>query len=156
MAVQKVTPSTPKTLVAKSLRAVNRGLKLSPFRKLVRAIRPKFKWRRETLVEMKRRTEECVELLLKRSSLCAAHAGRNTIMPADLHLQTLLLTLIPEEVTADTIPVGLAQTVSNIKANILLKQRCSDANSETQSTVPPSTDMGSDTTEATECNSISR
>ena len=87
-----------------------------------------------------------MELLLKRSSLCAAHAGRNTIMPADLHLQTLLLTLIPEEVTADTIPVGLAQTVSNIKANLLLKQQHVDANSETQSTVPPSMDMDSNTT----------
>jgi histone H3/H4 len=146
------TPSSPKTP-----RAASRGLKLSPFRKLVRAIRPKYKWRRETLMEMKRRTEESVELLLKRSSLCAAHAGRNTVMPTDLALQALLLTLVPQEVTADPIPVGLANAMSNIKANLQLKKESHDHSlatascgaaavdqqSECESTIPPSTDAGS-------------
>lgn len=138
-AADATTPSTPKAL--SGLRAAKCGLKLSPFRKLVRAIRPKYKWRRETLMEMKRRTEECVELLLKRSSLCAAHAGRNTVMPNDLALQALLLQMVPQEVTADPIPVGLANAVASIKANLQKQQ--TESESECESTVPASTDVGS-------------
>lgn len=62
-------------------------LKMSPYRKLVRSMRPEFKWRKETLLLNKSRLERRLALTLCRAAMCAEHAKRNTIMVQDFNLQ---------------------------------------------------------------------
>ena len=73
------------------------SLKMSPYRKLVRSLRPEFKWRKETLLLNKSRLQHRLALTLRRAAMCAEHARRNTIMLQDFELQLQL-----EAVTRDT------------------------------------------------------
>lgn len=93
--------------------ALRVSLKMSPYRKLVRSLRPEFKWRKETLALNKIQLERRLELTLRRAAMCARHAKRNTIMVQDFELQQQM------ESTTREVSAALRETLSGLLPSAL-------------------------------------